>query len=344
MTNIKDVAKKAKVSVATVSHVINNSQYVSDKLKKKVLKAIENLDYQPNILAGSLRSKRTGTIGLIIPDSSNMLYASMGKRIEDILFSLNYNTIFCNTDYNTHKELAIINNMRSKNVDGVLIVPVDRNNININKFVQSRIPTIILDRKISGNELITITVENEVGVYEATKYLLDLGHRNIGYIDRNTPHSHSIERLKGYKNALENFGLKVSDNLVAKSGFSFENGYFTMGTLLKNNPELTALITFNYTAAIGATRAIADAKLKIPNDISVIGFDDVPLCQYSIPRLTSIHYPIEEIAEVATKTLLGLIKKNIYPSLKDIIIPTKLILRESTGPVNKKRSKNIFNE
>jgi len=295
-------------------------------------------------LAGSLRSKRTGTIGLIIPDSSNMLYASMGKKIEDILFSINYNTIFCNTGYNTRKELEIINNMRSKNVDGVLIVPVDRSNININKLVQSGIPTIILDRKISGNELITITVENENSVYEAAKYLLDLGHRNIGYIDRSTPHSHSIERQRGYKKALEDFGLKASSNLVIKGGFSFEDGYFAMETLLKNNPELTALITFNYSAAIGAIRAIADAKLKIPADISVIGFDDVSLCQYFIPRITSIHYPIDDIAEVSIKTLLKLIKKNSSQTLKDIIVVPKLIIRESTGPVNKKRSKGIFNK
>jgi LacI family transcriptional regulator len=338
MSNIKDVAKRAKVSVATVSHVLNNTRFVSEKLKIKVMKTIEKLDYEPNIMARSLRLKSTGTVGLIMPDSSNILFAEISKVIEGILFSLNYNTMFCNSGYDSKKELEIIKTFRSKRVDGIIIVPVDKSNININKLAASDIPTIILDRKIPGTDLSTITVDNEFGVYEATKYLISLGHKKIGYINRKSPHSHSIDRLKGYKKALKDSGIEIKNNLIIKGGFNYKDGYDTMEILLKNKLAFTAIITFNDTAAIGAVRAILDSGLEIPGDISVIGFDDVPICQYYNPRLTSIHYPINEISEAVTSILIKLIQKNQPKSFQNIVIAPKLIIRESTGPVRKEIS------
>jgi len=334
MVSIKDIAKKAKVSVATVSHVINNTRFVSDKLRNDVLKAIEKFDYQPNILAGSLRSKHTSTIGFICPDTTNMLFAEISKRIEDIFFSKNYNTIFCNSGYDSCKELEIINTLRTKRVDGIIIVPVDRTDINIKKLASSGIHTIILDRKIPRVNLPSIVIDNEKGTYEATKYLLELGHRDIGYIDRKTPHSHSIGRLKGYKKALKERGLDIINNLVVKGGFRYEDSFIAMKEFFKKKPTPTAVITFNDTAAIGAMRAIIDYGLKIPQDISIIGFDDVKLCEYIVPRLTSIHYPVEEVVEVTTNVLLSKIQKSNIATTNEFVISPKLVIRESTGPVN----------
>jgi len=339
MVNIKDVAKKAKVSVATVSHVINNTRFVSDNLRNRVTKAIEKLDYQPNALAGSLRSDQSCTVGFICPDTSNMLFADISKRIEDIFFSKGYNTIFCNSGYNSNKELQIINTLRTKRVDGIMLVPVDRTDINIAKLASSGIFTVILDRKIPKVKLPTIIVDNEKGVYEATKYLLELGHKDIGYIDRKTPHSHSIARLKGYKKALKEQGISLMSNLIVKGGLRYEDSFITMKELLKIKPTPTAIITFNDTAAIGAMRAISDSRLRIPQDISIIGFDDVKLCEYTVPRLTSIHYPVEEVVEVAASILLSGMQKNNkknIPSQNEFVIAPKLIIRESTGPANRK--------
>lgn len=335
MVNIKDVAKKAKVSVATVSHVINNTRFVSDNLRARVSKVIEKLDYQPNILAGSLRSNRSSTVGFICPDTSNMLFADISKRIEDTLFSKGYSTIFCNSGYNSSKELRIINTLRTKRVDGIILVPVDRTDINISKLARSGIFTIILDRKIPKVKLPTIIIDNEKGVYEATKYLLELGHKDIGYIDRKTPHSHSIARLKGYKKALKERGISLMSNLIVKGGLRYKDSFIAMKELLKKKPTLTAIITFNDAAAIGAMRAISDSRLRIPQDISIIGFDDIKLCEYTVPRLTSIHYPVEEVVEVVTSMLLSEMQKNDkknIPSQNEFVILPKLIIRESTGP------------
>ncbi|MHB1347551.1 MAG: LacI family DNA-binding transcriptional regulator [Candidatus Humimicrobiaceae bacterium] len=330
IVNISDIAKRAQVSVATVSHVINKTRHVSDKLIKRVDKAMSELDYQPNLLAGSLRRKKSSTIGLIIPDSSNMLFSGVEKNIEDILFSQNYNVIVCNSAYDIGRELEHLNTLRSKMVDGIIIVPATMDRSHLERFKNTGVPLIILDRTIPDINVDTVLIDNYKGGYDAAKYLMSIGHTDIGYIDRISDHSHSLERKKGFLNAFAESGLFFDANNIVRGGFTFNAGVEAVKILLKENSKITAIFTFNDINAFGAIRGMADLGLKVPADISVIGFDDTPLSEIYIPRLTTVRYPIVEMANVVSKLLLKRIAEPIFKKATKKIIPPELIIREST--------------
>ncbi|MCL4377704.1 MAG: LacI family transcriptional regulator [Actinobacteria bacterium] len=330
IVNIRDIAKKAQVSVATVSHVINKTRHVSDELIDRVVKAMMELDYQPNLLAGSLRRKKSSTIGLIIPDSSNMLFSGVEKNIEDILFSQNYNVIVCNSAYDIGRELEHLNTLRSKMVDGVIIVPATMDGKHLEKFRNIGIPIIILDRMIPDINEDTVLVDNYKGGYDAAKYLLSLGHTDVGYIDRISDHSHSLERKKGFAKAFEEQGLFFDTNNIVRGGFTFNAGIEAVKKLLEENSRITAIFTFNDINAFGAIRGLADLGLKVPEDISVIGYDGTPLSEIYIPRLTTVRYPIIEMADVVSKLLLKRIAEPVFKKAIKKIIPPELIIREST--------------
>ena len=335
ITTIKDIAKRAEVSVATVSHVINKTRFVSDILQDRVKKAIEDLDYHPNIMAGSLRTRKTRVIGLIVPDNSNQLFAALSKSIEQVSSSSNYNVMLCNSSYDFEMELSCIEVIRSKKVDGLIIIPTMTGPDLINQLVDNKLPVVILHHIIPGCRADSVIVNNIKGTYEATRHLIKLGHRHIGYIDRPVDLPHSIERLKGYRKALEEKGIKKDDYIIKCSGFNYINGSEAAEKLLKQKPEVTAVLAFNDTIAIGAIRAINDKGLRVPDDISVISFDDIELCSFITPRLTTVHFPKHKMAEAAVDLLIKRIKNpEIEKSIKKVL-PLNLIIRESTSRVRK---------
>jgi len=321
--------------VATVSHVINDTRFVSDELIERVEKVMEDMDYQPNLLAGSLRKKKTGTIGLIIPDSSNTLFAKISKKIEDVFFLQNYNVIVCNSAYDIKRELEYLRTLRAKMVDGILIVPVTLESDHLKKFKRFGIPIVILDRSIPGINIDTIIVDNFNSGYNAAKYLISLGHEIIGYIDRIYDHSHSLERKNGFIKAMQENGLLLDKKNIVRGGFTFEDGARAAKELIGRNSGITAIFSFNDINALGAMRGLADLGLKIPEDISVMGNDDMPFSSVYVPSLTTIHYPTEEIAGKASSLLLKKISDSNIKRPKKITIPTELIIRESTAAINK---------
>ncbi len=318
-----------------MSHVINKSRYVSDKLINRVEQAMDELDYQPNLLAGSLRKKKTGTIGLIIPDNSNMLYADISKNFEDIFFSKNYNIIVANSAYIIKREIEHLKNLRSKMVDGILMIPASTEGEHIEKIRAAGIPVVLLDRKIIGLEADYVLPDNYQMGYIAGKYLIDLGHKNMGYIDRFQPHYHSIERRKGFKDALAEGGITFDDENVLEGGLSYNKGAEAAKRLIQRNKKITALFSFNDINALGAIRGLNDIGLKVPGDISVMGIDDIVISSIFIPSLTTIRYPVKEMVAEASKILLNSIKQPVSNKNKEIIIKPELIIRESTSPINK---------
>ena len=333
VVNIRDIARRAGVSVATVSHVINNTRFVSDELIERVEKAMEDMDYQPNLLAGSLRKKKTGTIGLIIPDISNMLFAELSKKIEDILFSRNYNVIICNSAYDIDRELEYLKTLRSKMVDGILIVPVTLESDYLKKFKKIGMPIVILDRSIPDINIDTILVDNFKSGYNAAKYLISLGHKNIGYIDRIYDHSHSLERKNGFFKAIKEQGLRLDEKNIVRGGFTFSSGESAVKELISRDSKITAIFSFNDINALGAMRGLTDLGFKIPEDISIIGNDDMPFSSIYVPSLTTIRYPASEMADKASNLLLKRITESDFKRIKKIIIPAELIIRESTARV-----------
>lgn len=331
---IKDIAKKAGVSIATVSHVINKTRYVSDELKSRVHKAMEETDYHPNVMAGSLRRKKTKTIGLIVPDNANPLYAELAKAIENILFSYDFSLMLCNSEHNLEKELKYITVLRAKRVDGVIVIPTGSEGDHINKGVENGLPIVTIDRPVSDLLADSVLIDHFQGIFDATEYLIKLGHERIAYIDKPFDLPHQFVRLKGFHKALEKHRIKRYDSLYTKGGVCFADGARAMETLLKAKPTPTAVLAFDDVLAMGALRTIQDYGLRVPEDISVIGFDDMLLCSYTIPRLTTIYYPKNKMAETACELLLERIEGVGSEKRNEIVIPVRLVLRESTAAIH----------
>ncbi len=335
IVTIKDIAKRAEVSVATVSHVINKTRFVSDELQDKVKKIMEELDYHPNLMAGSLRTRKTKTIGLIVPDNSNLLFAALSRSIEQVSSSSSYNVMFCNSSYSFESELSCIRVLRSKRVDGLIIIPTTTNINHINQLIENKLPVVVLHHIIPGCKSDFVLVDNFKGAYDATIHLINLGHKHIGYIDRPVSLPHSLERLNGYKKALEEHNIKPDDNIIVSGGFNYKDGSEAMKKLLERKIDLTAVLAFNDTAAVGAIRTINDCGLKVPEDISIVGFDDIELCSFITPRLTTVHFPKHKMAEIAVNLLLKKIFDHTIKKSVKKVLPLRLVIRESTSEVKR---------
>ena len=329
--NIKDVAKMAGVSVATVSHVVNKTRYVSDELTARVVKAIEEADYHPNVMAGTLRGKKTRTAGLIVPDSANPLYAELAKAIEERLFQRNITLMLCNTEHQFGRELESIDALRSKMVDGLIIIPATRKAEHINRLVASGLPVVVLDRPIKGVTADQVLIDHYQGAYVAAEHLAVNGLKRIAYLDKKYDLLSTAERLRGFKDALAAHGLTFYDSLHAACGVSLEDGRRAMEKLITSGTSIPdGVICFDDTIAMGALRAVHDRGLRVPQDVAIIGFDDMPLCAHTVPRLTTVAYPRVRMADAACEVLLKRIDGEAPVETLRTILPVHLVVRETT--------------
>jgi len=337
MINIKDVAELAGVSITTVSHVINQTRYVSEELVERVNKAMAELDYHPNTLARSLRSGRTKTIGLVIPDISNQFFAEVSRKIEDKGFEYGYSVILCNTDDDSSKEKSYIDVLVANQVDGIVFISAGEVSDNLAKTFNSNLPIVIADRDVQDIQSDIVLVDNYLGGYDATRYLIRLGHRRIGCITGPSPVTPSAQRLQGFRDAMQESGLQVDPALIAAGDFRYQSGEAAMQKLLGQPPPPTAVFAFNDMMAMGAIRAVYNNGLKIPEDFSLIGFDDIPLSRAIYPTLTTMAQPIVEMANLVVDLLVEKIRlreKRIRmqkeaPEYQRIVMKANLMERES---------------
>lgn len=304
MATIKDVAERAGVSITTVSHVINETRYVSDELTERVSKAMRELNYQPNTIARSLRSGHTKTIGLIVPDISNPFFAEVSRKIEDRGLNHGYSVILCNSDDNNEKEAGYIDVLVSKQVDGIIFISAGFVGKNIQKPLNANIPFVVADRDISGVQADVVLVENFKGGYEATKYLINLGHTDIACITGPSRLTPSSQRVEGYHAAMNEAGLYINGNLEMIGDFRFQGGEASMEKLLSTEKPPTAVFACNDVMALGALCAIYNHGLRVPEDISIMGFDDIPLSQCVYPAMSTIAQPMKELAELVVDFLV----------------------------------------
>jgi LacI family transcriptional regulator len=328
MVTINDVAKKAQVSKATVSRYMNKIGFISEKLQDRISKAIDELDYEPNLIARSLKIQKTNTIGIIYPDIEDSFFSSIIKKIEEVSYDNGYSVILCNTEYDSEKEKVNLEVLKRKQVDGYIIFTTinDRNYL-VNTLKNENV--IFLDRSLDIEGEIFIKLDNIKSIKLAVDYLVSLGHKNIGIIMGPMKITTGIERLKGYKKALEEKNIELDKNLVKFAGSSI--GIATQKTkelLTKNKIKPTALIASNTSTTIGILMAVRELKIKIPNEISIIGFGD--LIYYSLiePPLTVITQPLYKFGVLAAETLLGLLKgKKI--KRKIIELEPKILVKDS---------------
>jgi LacI family transcriptional regulator len=330
---LKDVATRAGVSTATVSHVLNNTRFVSDSLRETVLKAVGETGYFRNELARGLRRGATATIGLMIPDNSNPFFAELARIIEDWGFSNGYSVILCNSAGNLDREAAYINTLISKQIDGVIFIASHSNDTHLMEFKKRKIPIILVDRDLPLILGDTILIDNDSGGYTATKYLIELGHKKIACITGPSDVTPSADRVKGYYRALQEAGIKRRDDYVITGDFEFQSGERAMKKLLSLEDVPTALFACNDLMAIGALRRARSENISVPVDMSIFGFDDIQFASIVSPSLSTIAQPINEIATTAIAMLIDKIQNRaVEAEGKRIVLDTHLIIRDSCCP------------
>jgi LacI family transcriptional regulator len=328
MVTMKDVARRARVSTATVSHVINETRFVSDELEARVDRAMRELDYRPNVIARSLRRKKTQNIGMIIPDISYPFLAEVARGVEDIGFELDYSVILCDSNGDLEKEASCIECLQGKQVDGIVFVAAGKSANHVQSLIEQGMPVILVDRDLTEIEVDIVIADNLESGYQATEYLIQSGHRRIGCITGPRKLCISNKRVDGYRQALERYGLPLRDELLVHGDFRCKGGCEAMKELLALDKPPTAVFACNDLMAIGAICAASERRLRIPRDVAIIGCDDIALASFTNPSLTTIAQPKHEMGALAVKMLVERIEDRNRPPTKQIL-PTELVIRDS---------------
>jgi len=324
---IHDVAQRAGVSSQTVSRVLNQRPDVSPETKEKVLQAILELNYRPSGIARSLRLRSTGTLGLIVPDSANPFFAELGRVIEQVAFEKGYSLILCNSEGNLEKESFYLDVLVEKQVDGLIFVGANKAS-RLHPVLSGAVPVVLVDRDLNGDHLDLIFADNLEGGRMATNYLISLGHERIGCITGPSRLPTSKARLDGYRRALAEHKIPFEKELVVSGDFRYQGAYQGMKKLLSLSQPPTAVFALNDLMAVGAIACAVSYGLKVPEDLSVIGFDDIPLATFFNPSLTTISQPREEMGKLAVSMLLERLKNPYLPSRR-FVLPVRLVERES---------------
>ncbi|NGQ97254.1 catabolite control protein A [Brevibacillus sp. SYP-B805] len=327
---IYDVAREAGVSMATVSRVVNGNPNVKPTTRKKVMAAIERLGYRPNAVARGLASKRTTTVGVIIPDVSSLLYSELARGIEDIATMYKYNIILCDSDQRLEKELQLINTLLEKQVDGLLFMGAEVKEDHLHAFSTATVPTVLAATRDPDNILPAVSIDHFQAAYDATQALIARGHKRIGMIA--SPPSDplgGLMRLEGYKKALADAGIPEDEELIVSGNYRYDSGLRGMASFLKLSAPPTAVFAASDEMAIGAIHAVQDAGLSVPDDIEIIGYDNIRLAEMVRPRLTTVVQPIYDIGAVAMR-LLTKYMNNEHVEEHVVLLPHRIEFREST--------------
>lgn len=329
---IYDVAREAGVSMATVSRVVNGNPNVKPMTRKKVLAAIERLGYRPNAVARGLASKKTTTVGVIIPDISSLFFSELARGIEDIATMYKYNIILCNSDQRLEKELQLINTLLEKQVDGLLFMGAEIKEDHLQALTSSSVPTVLAATRDADNQLPSVTIDHFQASYDATHALIERGHKRIAMITGpiNEPLG-GLMRFEGYKKALADAGLPLDEKLVANGNYFYESGLRHANEFLKLDEPPTAIFAASDEMAIGAIHAVQDSGMNVPRDIEVIGHDNIRLVEMVRPRLTSVVQPMYDIGAVAMR-LLTKYMNNETVEEHVVLLPHRIEYRESTRP------------
>ena len=337
---VVDIARRAGVAPMSVSRVINGSGYVSDAMRVKVLKAVRELDYHPNGLARSLKSQRTRVIGIVLPDIANPFAAQLVSGIQEVLMARGYNSFLCISERSTEREEAGLRALFDHRVDGVIVATRETKGGNelLARLKGRDLPMVVVGREFRHREVDRVTADHEKGAHEAVKYLINAGHRRIGFVGVTSANGAGLHRFQGYLQALRDYGIAVEEALIVGPealngpGYSTQqDGYQGMQRLLALAKRPTAVFARNDFTAIGALCAIHDAGLNAPDDFSVVGFDDVPLAAYSSPPLTTVNQPTVEQGRQAATLLLERIEGDRHRARREIVLNCHLIVRQSTG-------------
>ncbi|MHB8065306.1 MAG: LacI family DNA-binding transcriptional regulator [Ruminiclostridium sp.] len=326
---IKDVAKVANVSTATVSHVINGTRFVSIEKTDKVREAMSELNYHPNLIARSLRSQKSKTIGLLIPDISNSYYTGLAEGIEITLRKSGYHMILSNSHDKFEDEIEMIEVFNSLCLDGLIIIPALGEQNHLKNVLTGNYPVVFTDRKPRGIKGDCVVLENEKSTYEVIHLLISKGHKKIGLVTGDFSTSTTSDRVLGYKEAFNDNNLEVNESLIKAGDFSFDSGYEITKSLVKDE-KVTALFYANDTMAVGGITYLKEEKIKIPEQVALIICNNFKWTQIINPPLSVVVQPSYELGQKAAEVLLSRINHPVKRTkFKEYRIPTSVVIRES---------------
>ena len=334
MATMKDIAKIAGVSLGTVSNVLNGTAGVREPVRRRVLEAVRSTSYQPSQLARGLRRVQTNVIGMIIPDITNPFFPAVVRGAEDRAFSNGYRMILCNTDNNHSKELAHLNELRTYLPAGLIVIPSTFSDLTMQAKSYREVGTgvVCIDRLPKDWVGDTVTADNQKGAYKATRHLIEMGHKLLATITGPLHLTNAQERLDGFRQAIQEAGLPLAPEYVQEASFDKQGGASKTGLLLRLIPRPTAIFAGNDMIALGVLAAIRDAGLRCPQDVSVIGFDDLELAETTNPALSSVSQSGYQLGSTAASILLERIHGDAGPA-KHIVLETSLKLRDSVAPL-----------
>ncbi len=328
-----DVAKLAGVSTATVSYVINNGpRPVSNDTRQKVLRAIEQLNYRPNVIARSLKTKKTYTAGIIITDILNYTLASVERSIEELLVQQNYSLTICNSDELVEREHMWLEMLRDRRMDGLILLPTGGNRSFLFALVEeSEQHLVLIDRQIEGLKADTVLFDNEAGAYEGMRHLIELGHKRIGLLNLPSSLTPGQGRLRGYERALQDGGLPVRPQLIREGSFKAQEGPRLVRELLNQDPQPTALFVSSNRLAQSVLQEVKTRGLRMPDDIALCVFDDVPYFSFFNPSITAISVNMNEFGQDTVQFLIERINGIYRGEPRLAKISCSLHIRESTA-------------
>ncbi|MBQ6820213.1 MAG: LacI family DNA-binding transcriptional regulator [Clostridium sp.] len=309
-TSIKDVAKEAGVSIATVSRVLNDIDVVNEDTKKKVLDAINKLGYRPNIVARSLKTQRTKTVGILVPDISSGVYPEIVRGAEDVANIYDYNVILCNSDFDSEKDKEYLRVLREKMVDGVIYMSSSLQEETLNIINELNLTTVLVESKDKEESLPSVTIDNIKASKEATKYLLNKGLSNIAFAGAKKDSMNAWgERYLGYEQALIECGKTVVQDLVYNGGLKVKSGYEAVKCFENSNKEYDAIVCASDEIAMGAINALREIGKRVPEDVSVIGFNNSIMASVFYPKITTVNQPSYDMGSVAMRMLIKMLSK-----------------------------------
>jgi len=331
MPTIRDVATHAGVSRATVSRVIQGSKNVNPVTRAKVQKVIDELGYVPSAVARGLRSKRTRSLALVVSDVTNVFFTTVARGVEDVAQEQDYSVLLCNTDEDQAKQDRYIDFLISQQVDGVIIAPYAWDARHLDKLRRRRIPTVIIDRRIDGWDVDSVTSDSVSGDRALVKHLIDLGHTSIALISGPTSTSTAEDRVAGYCLAFAQAGLEVDTRLIRQGEYRTTSGEELAGELLDEGLRPTAIFAANNVIAVGVVDALEKRNLRIPQDIALVCYDDLPNASHLFPFLTVVTQPAYDMGANAAQLLLSRLDSEVELQPRHVVLPSRLIVRYSCG-------------
>lgn len=327
----KVIAKMAGVSVNTVSRALNNKPDVNAETKHRILKIVKEMGYTPNLVARSLKTGETRTIGVIVSDITNPFFSLVIHGIEDKVQKKGYSIILCNANENYVREEKAMKLLVQKRVDGILVTPVEKKTRDIFYLQEMKVPFVLVARHLKIPDLSYVVADDVLGGFLATEHLIKKGHRKIMYVAGPSHVTTVQERLNGYKKALAQYGIRFEEELVRFTNAKSEDGYRVMKDVLSKRLDFTAIGVFNDYLALGMMKAVRERGLRIPDDVAIVGYDDIEFASLAVVPLSSVRIPKYELGYKAAEILLNqLSKKHIRSEPQQIAIEPKLVIRSST--------------